>query len=67
MDLGDGYLLTYAQLTDITVEEGDYVSMGDVLGSVATPTKYYTLEGSNLYVSMSRDGELCSLEELLSE
>ena len=67
MDLGDGYLLTYAQLTDITVEEGDYVSVGDVLGSVATPTKYYTLEGSNLYVSMSRDGELCSLEELLSE
>lgn len=67
MDLGDGYLLTYAQLADITVEEGDYVSMGDVLGTVATPTKYYTLEGSNLYVSLSRDGELCSLEELLSE
>ena len=67
MDLGDGYLLTYAQLTGITVEEGDYVSMGDVLGSVASPTKYYSLEGSNLYVSLSRDGELCSLEGLLSE
>lgn len=67
MDLGDGYLLTYAQLTDLTVEEGDYVSMGDVLGTIAAPTKYYTLEGSNLYVSLSRDGELCSLEELLSE
>ena len=67
MDLGDGYLLTYAQLSDITVKEGDYVSVGDVLGSVAAPTKYYSLEGSNLYVSLSRDGELCSLEGLLSE
>ena len=67
MDLGDGYLLTYAQLSDITVKEGDYVSVGDVLGSVAAPTKYYSLEGSNLYVSLSRDGELCSMEGLLSE
>ena len=67
MDLGDGYLLTYAQLSDITVKEGDYVSVGDVLGSVAAPTKYYSLEGSNLYVSLSRDGELCSMKGLLSE
>ena len=67
LDLGDGYLMTYAQLRDISVKEGDYVSTGDVLGAVNVPTKYYSLEGSNLYVSLSRDGELCSLEELLSE
>lgn len=57
MDLGDGYELTYGQLADITVKEGDYVNAGDILGTVGTPTKYYSLEGANVYFEMTQNGE----------
>lgn len=56
LDLGDGYQATYGQLKDITVKEGSYVNRGDVLGCVAAPTKYYSVEGSNLYFSLTKDG-----------
>lgn len=53
MELGDGYRLTYGQLRDIQVSLGSYVNAGDTIGSVAAPTKYYTLEGSNLYLKLT--------------
>lgn len=56
MDLGNGYEMIYGQLTDIQVSKGAYVSAGDVIGSVAAPTKYYSVEGSNLYVKLTKDG-----------
>ncbi len=37
-DLGNGYELTYGQLTNITLEEGQQVKAGDVVGKVAAPT-----------------------------
>lgn len=57
MDLGDGYELTYGQLTDLTVSEGDYVNCGEVIGKVAQPTKYYSVEGSNVYFKLTKDGQ----------
>ena len=57
MDLGNGYELTYGQLENITVSEGSYVSVGDGIGTVAYPTKYYSLEGSNVYFKLTKDGE----------
>lgn len=57
VDLGDGYELTYGQLTDVQVTEGSYVDTGDVIGSVASPTKYFAVEGSNVYFKMTKDGE----------
>lgn len=33
------------------------VNAGALLGYVSEPTKYYTLEGSNLYFQLLRDGE----------
>ena len=57
MDLGNGYELTYGQLENITVSEGSYVSVGDGIGSVASPTKYYSLEGTNVYFKLTKDGE----------
>ena len=57
MDLGNGYELTYGQLENITVSEGSYVNVGDGIGTVAYPTKYYSLEGSNVYFKLTRDGE----------
>lgn len=50
MDIGDGYNLVYGQLADdINVKVGDMVEEGEVIGAIDLPTKYYSLEGSNLY------------------
>lgn len=57
MELGDGFQAIYGQLKDLTVEEGEMIEKGTVLGYIDTPTKYYSVEGSNLYFSMKRNGE----------
>lgn len=64
IDLGDGYQATYGQLGEINVTEGSYVNRGDQLGVVAEPTKYYSLEGSNLYFSLTKDGTAVNPENL---
>ena len=56
MDLGNGYQATYGQLKDITVEPGQTVESGTILGYVSDPTKYYVKEGANLYFAMTKDG-----------
>lgn len=57
MDLGNSYELTYGQLENITVSEGGYVATGDPIATVASPTKYYSVEGSNMYLRLTKDGE----------
>lgn len=56
MNLGDGYELTYGQLTDLAVAEGDMVITGDLIGKVAAPTMYYSVEGTNVYFKLTKDG-----------
>lgn len=56
-DLGNGYVLTYGQLDNISLKAGDRVSAGDVVGTVAKPTIYYTEEGTNIYYKLTKDGE----------
>ncbi len=56
LDLGDGYQATYGQLSNISVELNSFVGQGSSLGTVAAPTKYYTLEGSNIYFQLTHDG-----------
>lgn len=56
MDLGDGYSAVYGQLKEVPFHAGAYVEAGDVLGYVSEPTKYYSVEGSNLYFAL-RHGE----------
>ncbi len=55
--LGNGYTLVYGQLKDVVVKVGDVVEEGDKIGSVANPTKFYSLEGSNLYFQVFKDDE----------
>lgn len=55
--LGDGYQAIYGQLKEVEVSAGDYVSQGDVIGYVAEPTKYYAVEGANLYFAMTKSGK----------
>ena len=57
VDIGGGYQLVYGQLKEIQFAVGDRVSRGDLLGFVSEPTKYYSVEGSNLYFQMLKDGE----------
>lgn len=57
MELGGGYEATYGQLANILVSEGSYVAPGDVIAQVASPTKYYSVEGTNVYFKLTKDGE----------
>lgn len=56
-DLGDGYTATYGQLKDINGKEGDILRQGDVIGYVGEPTKYYAVEGDNVYFALHKDEE----------
>ena len=56
LDLGNGYQVVYGQLQSLNVSEGDYVSPGQIIATVAAPTIYYSLEGSNLYFLLEQDG-----------
>ena len=55
MDLGDGYRLLYGQLHDIEVGVGEYVTVGQLIDHAGTPTKYYSAEGCNVYVKLTKD------------
>lgn len=57
VDLGDGYQAIYGQLKEPNFKVGDYVESGHVLGYVAEPTKYFSVEGSNLYFALQKDGQ----------
>ncbi|MDE6203357.1 MAG: M23 family metallopeptidase, partial [Lachnospiraceae bacterium] len=57
MELGGGYEATYGQLTNILVSEGSYVAAGDVIAEVAAPTKYFSVEGTNVYFKLTKDGK----------
>lgn len=56
MTLGNGYELTYGQLKEVTVTEGTYVAEGEIFAQIAEPTRYYTKEGCNLYLKLTKDG-----------
>lgn len=57
VDIGGGYELFYGQLSDVKVKTGDYVDSKTVLGYVGDPTIYYSVEGSNVYFEMRKDGQ----------
>lgn len=56
MDLGDGFMITYGQLFDITVEAGETVKKGEEFAMVAYPTGIYLEEGENLYLHLTQNG-----------
>lgn len=57
LDMGNGYSAVYGQLKEVPVAVGDYVAKGQIVGYLSEPTKYYTLEGPNLYFKVTKDGE----------
>lgn len=56
MDIGSDYEISYGQLDNIQVKEGDLVEKGAYIADVAAPTKYYSVEGINLYFSLKKNG-----------
>ena len=57
LDMGNGYTAVYGQLTDVPLSAGDYVNAGEKIGNLSEPTKYYSIEGPNLYFEIIKDGE----------
>lgn len=59
VNIGSGYSLKYGQMEkdSLKFKVGDVVNKGDVLGTVAKPTMYYSVEGSNLYFMVEKDNE----------
>lgn len=56
-DIGDGYNLVYGQLENVNLQVGDRLDEGEVIGTIAAPSKYYSVEGSNLYFQVLQDGK----------
>ena len=67
VDIGNGYELFYGQLKEVPVKVGDYVEAKTVLGYVGQPTKYYSVEGCNVYFEMRKDGQPVNPVEYLAE
>lgn len=57
VDIGSGYTAQYGQLKEVKLKKGDEIKKGDVIGYITEPTKYYSVEGSNLYFAMMKDKE----------
>ena len=57
LDMGNGYSAVYGQLENVPLSIGDYVYAGETVGTLSEPTKYYSIEGPNLYFEVLKDGE----------
>ena len=57
LDFGNGYGAVCGQLKEIPVVENEYLHRGDVIGYIAEPTKYYSVEGNNLYFEFLHEDE----------
>ena len=57
LDLGNDYSAVCGQLKEIPVVVNEYLERGTVIGYIAEPTKYYSVEGVNLYFELLHKGE----------
>lgn len=57
LDLGNEYTAMIGQLKEISAAEGEYLQGGQTLGYVAEPTKYYSVEGVNLFFELRHQGK----------
>lgn len=56
LDMGNGYTAVYGQLDEVAAAVGDYIAAGEEVGTLNSPTKYYSVEGPNLYFEIMKDG-----------
>lgn len=55
--IGDYYEVSYSQVENVKYDIGDEVKEGDVLATVAEPTRAFSLEGPHLFFKMTYKGE----------
>lgn len=55
LNMGNGYTAVCGQLKELKVVENEYIEEGQILGYVAEPTKYYSIEGSNIFFELEHD------------
>ena len=67
VDMGNGYEAIYGQPQNVQVKTGDRVEAKTVLGYLAEPTRYYSVEGCNLYFEFRKDGQPVDPLQYLSE
>ena len=65
--MGNGYECLYGQLKEVPLKVGDYVNAGDVVGYLSEPTKYYSVEGCNLYFELRKDGQPVNPMDFMAE
>lgn len=63
--LGNNTALVYGQLDVADLKEGDVVEAGECIGTVAEPTRYYVVEGPNLYFKVMEGEKSIDPTELL--
>lgn len=59
-DIGNGFSCIYGQLNEDSISKlkvGDVLNEGDVVGTIEKPTKYYSVEGSNLYFQVMNNDQ----------
>lgn len=56
VNLGDGYIATYGQMSDVIPQKGEMIEQGQQIGTLGAPTAYYEVEGYNLYFKLTKDG-----------
>lgn len=57
MDLGNSYTAVCGQLKEISAVEGEYLEAGQTIGYVSEPTKYYSVEGVNVFFELKHGDE----------
>ena len=57
MDFGNNYTATCGQLKEVCAVEGEYLEAGQTLGYVSEPTKYYSVEGVNVFFELMHEGK----------
>lgn len=65
--LGNNTSLVYGQLELEDLKEGDVVEAGACIGTVAEPTRYFVVEGPNLYFKVLEGEASINPTELLKE
>ncbi len=55
LNMGNNYMATCGQLKELQVVKSEYIKQGQVLGYVAEPTKYYSVEGANIFFELLHD------------
>ena len=57
IDHGDNVIITYASLNDSTLEVGDQVKQGEVIGQISTSARSEFLDGAHLHLEVQVNGK----------